>query len=225
MSKESYYFPHDYNARADRKMVNLNMSYGMMGVGVYWCLVEMLYEEGGYLPIEYERISFELREDTDVIRHIINDFDLFKTDDEKFWSESVLVRLNQRCEKSEKARKSINKRWEKIKDTNVLPSNPSRNTRKERKGKNILYPETFLSFWKAYPKKSGSKSKAFTNWQKLNGQLPSIEIILDAVQRQIVWRENANGEFRPEWKDPERWIKDKMWEAETVTTITKATSW
>lgn len=134
MSKETYFFSHDYNARGDRKLVKLIMKHGMTGIGIYWCIVEMLYEEGGYLPLEYERITFELRTKENVIQSVINDFDLFEKDSEKFWSESVLDRLNQRCSKSEKARESINKRWNKIKtDTNVLRSNEERNTIKERK--------------------------------------------------------------------------------------------
>lgn len=136
MSKETFYFSHDYNARGDRKLVNVIMKHGMIGIGIYWCLIEMLYEEEGYLPNEYDRISFELRTDKNVIQSIINDFDLFKTDDENFWSESVLERLRKRCEKSEKTRESINKRWERYrKDTNVLRSNDKRNTSKVKESK------------------------------------------------------------------------------------------
>ncbi len=77
------------------------------------------------------------------------------------------------------------------------------------------YSLDFLKFWDAYPKKSSSKKSAFDNWQKLNGDKPKIETILAAIKDQIEWRENArDGDFRPEWKDPERWIKGKMWEAE-----------
>ena len=84
---------------------------------------------------------------------------------------------------------------------------------KESKGKEI-YSEDFLAFWSAYPKKSGSKKAAFENWKKLNGDKPAIEVILSAIEAQSEWRKTANGKFRPEWKDPERWIKNRMWEAE-----------
>lgn len=150
MSKETFYFSHDYNARADRKLVNVIMKHGMSGIGIYWCLVEMLYEEGGYMPTEYDRISFELRINTDVIQSMINDFDLFKTDADKFWSDAVLERLQERCEKSEKARESINKRWEKHRNnTNVIRTNNKRNTIKERKEEkktiyNVFYDSEIL---------------------------------------------------------------------------------
>jgi hypothetical protein len=120
MSKDNFYFSHDYYARTDTKMRNLTMKHGMAGIGTFWCIVEMLYEEGGYLPLEYERIAFELRIDTNVVRSVIEDFNLFKFDEEAFWSESALERLRLRMEKSAKAKKSVEKRWEKYgRNTNV----------------------------------------------------------------------------------------------------------
>lgn len=112
MAIESFYFSHDYNARADRKLVALQMSFGMEGVGIFWCIVEMLFEEGGYINLnECDRIAFELRTDSQRINQIISGFDLFKSDGSRFWSASVLRRLEVRYEKSEKARKSAEKRW------------------------------------------------------------------------------------------------------------------
>jgi phage replication O-like protein O len=112
--------------------------------------------------------------------------------------------------------KNIN-RLEKVKSTvNVLRKIPLMKsvTTKDNIQKTI-YSEAFLKFWAAYPKKTGSKKAAFDNWNKLNGQRPEIGIILNAISNQTEWRKNANGEFRPEWKDPERWLKGRMWEAET----------
>jgi hypothetical protein len=115
------------------------MKHGMSGVGVYWCIVEMLYEEGGYLPFEYERISFELRTDMKIIESVINDFELFKNDQKTFWSESILDRLKQRCNKSEKARQSISNRWNKLENnTNVIRQVSKRNTIKKRKEKKSI---------------------------------------------------------------------------------------
>ena len=115
------------------------MKHGMQGVGVYWCVVEMLYEEGGYLPLEYERISFELRTEVRIIESVIRDFELFQFDENRFWSESVLERLQERCDRSEKARHSINKRWNKFsKHTNVIRTNNDSNTKKNSIVKNSI---------------------------------------------------------------------------------------
>ena len=45
MSKE--YFPHDFAARLSLR--DVRKDFGMVGVGVYWCIVEILHEEGGYI--------------------------------------------------------------------------------------------------------------------------------------------------------------------------------
>ncbi len=134
--KNNPYFSHDYNARADRKLVKLQAKLNMEGIGIFWCIIEMLYEEAGYLPKEYDSIAFELRANNSTIKSVIEDFDLFEFDDEKFWSESCLERINKRMEISKIARENINKRWDKYKrNTGVIPKLYKPDTLKERKGK------------------------------------------------------------------------------------------
>lgn len=133
MAKETFYFSHDYNARSDKEMIKVRMKMGMTGIGLYWCIVEMLYEEGGYLNrSEYDRISFELQSNYDDITMLIEQFQLFKFDDKKFWSNSVLDRLKKRKDKSDKARESINYRWN---NTNVKRTKNGGNTNKVKKSK------------------------------------------------------------------------------------------
>ena len=139
MAKETFYFSHDYNSRSDRRMMNLLMLAGIEGIGIYWCIVEMLYEEGGYLMLnECERIAFELRTNCDKINLVINS-SLFVNDKEKFWSESVLSRLNTRKEKSESAAKSAYARWGNKKEMRThsdrISENNKRNAIKESKVK------------------------------------------------------------------------------------------
>lgn len=106
------YFSHDYGARNDPKMQKLLMKLGQAGKGVFWDLVEMLYEQGGYLLLsECDSYAFALRVDCDTFTNVLNDFDLFKKDDTKFWSESVLLRIGIRKNKSVKAKESATKRW------------------------------------------------------------------------------------------------------------------
>jgi hypothetical protein len=137
--KDTFYFQHDTNARWDHKLVKVQMTHQMIGIGVYWCIVEMLYENAGYLPIEYERIAFELRTDKSVIQSIINDFELFENDGVKFWSNNALMQFNERISKSVKASESVKKRWDKYKgNTNVLPTKYYPNTKEERRGENRI---------------------------------------------------------------------------------------
>jgi hypothetical protein len=104
--QKTYYFSHDYNARNDLKLASLIADAGMEGCGIYWCLVEMLYEEGGYIKLaECERIAKVLRTQANAVRVVV-DSDLFVKNEEYFYSPSVLKRLKLREERSEKARAS-----------------------------------------------------------------------------------------------------------------------
>jgi hypothetical protein len=139
--KDTFYFSHDFNARSDEKIVELLAKHGMEGYGVYWGIIESLYNNTNVLQTKYDRIAYDLRTNPDIVKSIINDFGLFKIKGGFFGSASIERRLNDRNEKSEKARESVSKRWEKYdRNTNVSKNdtNVSKNdTIKERKGKEI----------------------------------------------------------------------------------------
>lgn len=136
MAKDTFYFSHDYNVRNDIKIKKLINKHGFLGYGLFWAIIEDLYNNTNVLPLDYECIAFDLRSNPDVIKSIINDFDLFVIENDIFGSLSVERRLTERNEKSLKARESVLKRWNKTKkDTNVLQTNYDSNTIKERKVK------------------------------------------------------------------------------------------
>ncbi len=135
MPKDTFYFSHDFNARNDRKLISLRMSFGIESIGVYWCIVEMLFEEDGYMMrTDCERIAFELRTDISTIENVVNST-LFDKDEEKFWSNSVLRRLQLRKEKSLKNKTSAEIRWENERNANALHTQSERNARKEKERK------------------------------------------------------------------------------------------
>ena len=114
MKKDTFWFSHDYNASMDEKIVNLLSKHGMTGYGVYWRIVECLYNNNNVLNIEYDRIAYELRvSDSNIVKSIINDFDLFVCNNGSFGSASIEKRLDERSEISERARKKAYKRWNK----------------------------------------------------------------------------------------------------------------
>ena len=136
MSKDTFYFSHDYNARNDSKIKKLLSKHGYLGYGLFWAIIEDLYNNANALPTDYDSIAFDLRTTTDIVKSIINDFDLFCIDSNEFGSSSVERRLNDRNEKSLKARKSALTRWEnKKEDANVMRTHSDSNAIKERKGK------------------------------------------------------------------------------------------
>jgi hypothetical protein len=186
------------------------------GIGAYWCIVEMLYENDGILPTEYDRIAFELRADNNLIKSVINDFELFIVNGDTFYSESVNSRLKIRTNKSEKARENVAKRWDKYKgNTTVLQSNEVSNTIKvkeskvkDRKEKKINNTDGFISFWTAYPKKVG-KIDAERAWSKSKDK-PEISIILKSIEdhkNSDQWKKES-GQFIP---NPATFINQGRW--------------
>ena len=138
MTKDTFYFSHDHNSRTDPKIKRLLARHGMQGYGIFWAIVEDLYNNANALQTDYETIAFDLRVDASVVQSIIEDFNLFSFDGETLWSASVERRLIERNNKSEKARQSALSRWnKKPDDANAMRTHSDSNAIKERKGKEI----------------------------------------------------------------------------------------
>ena len=138
MPKDTFYFSHDYNARNDEKIKMLIRKHGMMGYGVFWAIVEDLYNNANALRTDYDGIAYDLRLHSDIVKSVVNDFDLFEINGDYFGSSSVQERLDQRNEKSLSARKSASYRWNKKEENaNALQTLYEGNAKKERKGKEI----------------------------------------------------------------------------------------
>jgi len=228
---KSYYFPHDFNARNDPKLIKLMMKYGMQGIGIFWCIVEMLYEQNGNLEVsECETIAFELRIDVNIILDIIENFELFEKKDGKYFSKSVKKRLNKIKQKSESAKKGASKRWKNKalpNNANALDTDSERNTnamleqsegnankRKEIKGKESKINNSdidlirFEIFWDCYDKKVG-KPHSIEQWKKLTDE--EIATIFGTVKGYVLANEK---QFR---KDPERYLKYKTFNDEIIS--------
>ena len=138
MAKDTFYFSHDYNSRADEKIKLLIRKHGILGYGIFWAIIEDLYNNANALRTDYEGIAYDLRVDENIVKSVINDFDLFIIKDDFFGSFSVQRRLEERSEKSKKASNSANYRWNKSKDdANAMRTQCDSNAIKERKGKEI----------------------------------------------------------------------------------------
>lgn len=123
--KDTYFFYHDYGARNDPKLQEVLMELGPAGIGIYWCLVEMLYEQGGTLPLaSVKSIAYSLHTDRDTVMRVISDFGLFETtmaadESQEFRSPAVVNRLEERRamleKKSAAGKKGMSSRWGKKK--------------------------------------------------------------------------------------------------------------
>ena len=167
--KETFYFPHDYNARNDEKLIKLQQS-GLDGLGIYWCLIELLYEAGGSLELDYERLAFNIRTQCDRIKQVINDYGLFEVASTKFSNRRVNETLKYRKTKSQKAQKSAKMRWNKD-YANAMPTQCEGNAIKERKGKEIEMKDGSIKILK-----DGTKAiKRFGKWVDSNNPLINID--------------------------------------------------
>lgn len=106
--KESFYFSHDANARKDEKILCLLAERGYVGYGIYWALIEMMFDnqDTAISRSLLKGIAFDLRIEIDLLKKIIttcHDVGLFQADKEKIWSES----LRRRKEESQNRRKKF----------------------------------------------------------------------------------------------------------------------
>lgn len=97
MKEGGNYFSHDYGARNDPKLLELQMEMGGQGLAIWWCLVEMLWENEGYLPKNFKSIAFSLHwAKAEEVQKVVEQFGLFEWDDERFWNNSALGRIEKR---------------------------------------------------------------------------------------------------------------------------------
>jgi hypothetical protein len=212
MPKDTFYFSHDYNARNDEKIKRLIRKHGMVGYGIFWSIVEDLYNNANALQTDYDGIAYDLRTESDIVASVINDFDLFVFDGDFFGSNSVQERLDQRNIKSESARKSASYRWN---NANAMQTLSDSNAKKERKGKEIKGKEikeiniSFDSFWDLYDKKTGEKGKLLDKWERLSDSDRSL--IMEYIPKYKIAQPDKK--FR---KDPQTFLNNKSWNDELI---------
>ena len=112
--KNAYFFSHDCNARLDEKMLAVRMKHGVEGYGVYFMLIERLTEAADHMSKrEYDALAFDFRCKNELVQSVVEDFNLFQftEDGEKFYSESLIKRMEILEDVRNKRRAAANKRW------------------------------------------------------------------------------------------------------------------
>ncbi|MCM1484061.1 MAG: DUF4373 domain-containing protein [Muribaculaceae bacterium] len=112
------YFSHDSNARNDDRILRLRMRHGAAGYGVYFMILERLREEKDYTSAtDYDMIAFDLHENPELIRSVVEDFGLFELSDsaDRFYSASFMRRMEIKDEnmrrRSAAAQRANRSRW------------------------------------------------------------------------------------------------------------------
>jgi len=196
MSKDTFYFSHDYNSRNDEKIKFLLRTNGLVGYGLFWAIIEDLYNNANALRTDYDGIAYDYRIDVAVVKSVINDFDLFVFDGDTFGSLSVQKRLDERDSKSIKARESAHKRWI---NANAMQSQCEGNAIKESKGKEIKEikvnnSKEFIDKLSNYKTDIGDEFDNFCLYwlePNKNGKLRfELEKFFDIKRRIMTWNKN-----------------------------------
>lgn len=117
MTKDTFYFSHDSNARNDIKIVKLRRALGLEGYAIYFCLIELLREQSNFkLPMEsIPDIAFDLHTSEEKVKTVILSFDLFQIDEDNFFSNrlmrSMITYVEKKNKLSEAGKKGNEKRW------------------------------------------------------------------------------------------------------------------
>lgn len=116
--RDTYYFPHEYNAKDDPKCEQLIWELGMEGYGMFWALLEVLRAQPDYtypvanIPI----VAKKYNADMDKMRRVVFDFGLFSIVEERiFFSNGLTSRMRvldeRRKRLSEAGKKGMAERW------------------------------------------------------------------------------------------------------------------
>jgi hypothetical protein len=127
------YFNHDSVARLDIRVIKLRAKLGYEGYGVFWAVLELLFTEENKLCIDdYDSLAFGLQCNSDVLKQVIEDFDLFVLEDGCFYSRRLNNHIEEINNKSNKAKENASKRWN---NATAMQPHSDRNASKVNKSK------------------------------------------------------------------------------------------
>lgn len=221
MAKEAYYFSHDSNARNDIKLVRLRRKAGLCGLGIYWCIIEMLRESADYkLPLSaIDDIAYDINASRDDVNCVIREYDLFEVTETHFYSNRLIRSMLEYESILEKRRQAgilggqasvkqrLSKRQANVNDCSTIKG-------KEIKGNNIPLPpngevsEEFERFWDLYDKKVDRSKceKKFKNLSKAER-----ESIFQHVPEYVA--STPDSQYR---KNPYTYLNGKCWRDQII---------
>ena len=137
------YFNHDSSAFQDYRIIKMRAKLGMEAYGVFWAVLELLFTEENKLCIDdYDSLAFGLQCDPIVLKHVIEDFDLFVIEDGCFYSRRLNKHIEEINSKSIKAKENASKRWNNA--TAMQPHSDS-NASKVNKSKSKLKKSNYYN--------------------------------------------------------------------------------
>lgn len=102
------YFSHDIASRQDKSIILLLDDMGYEGYGLFWAIVEFMHRNS--LSVGEERLVAG-KEFAEKVTRVLNDFKLFRIEDNEYISDRILNNINKQKEKSKKASAAANAKW------------------------------------------------------------------------------------------------------------------
>jgi uncharacterized protein YdaU (DUF1376 family) len=107
------YFLHESTSFQDYKIIKMRSKLGIESYGIFWAVLELLFNEENKLCIDdYDALAYSLQCDSNILKQVIEDFDLFVLEDGCFYSKRLNSHIKDINNKSTKAKESASKRWD-----------------------------------------------------------------------------------------------------------------
>lgn len=205
----SEYINHKISNRSEYVFRKLIERKGAAAYGVYWYIIEELYESGGKMFFkEIEPISKALCVRKDFVASVIKSFSLFQYDSESFWSDEVIEQIEKRQKLKNKRKEAANKRWvsekniivpEKEKEVESSPIvKPTRvNKEEEMKSREREFYNVLIPFVKTYGREM--IREFFDYWSEPNKSHSKMRFELertwDLTRRLQTWEKRSRNGF------------------------------
>lgn len=104
------FFSHDIASRQDGAIIELMMDLGWEGYGLFWGVVEYMHRNTFKLG-EEKKIAYNFRCEIEKIHSIMNNYGLFRKENDCYISERILRNIAYTEAKSEQNQEAANVRW------------------------------------------------------------------------------------------------------------------
>tara|TARA_R100001594_G_scaffold35163_1_gene64339 strand:+ start:2339 stop:3094 length:756 start_codon:yes stop_codon:yes gene_type:complete len=191
------YFNHDSTARLDIRIIKLRAKLGYAGYGIFWALLELLFTEENKLCVDdYDSLAFGLQCDANVLKQVIEDFDLFIIEDNCFYSRRLNSHIEDINNKSTKAKENASKRWN---NATVMRPHSDRNASISKVNKSKVNKSKIKDRISAF-------KNAIHNLDFMNKE--------DKEDFYLYWSELNKSETRMRWETEKTWslnLRAKRW--------------
>lgn len=207
----SEYINHKISNRSEYVFRKLIERKGAAAYGVYWYVLEELYESGGRMLFEeIESISNALCVRKDFVASVIKSFSLFQYDSDSFWSDEVIEQIEKRQKLKEKRKEAANKRWVSEKNIIVLekekevgsspivkPTRVNKEKEEEMKSRERIFYKVLIPFVKTYGREM--IREFFNYWSEPNKSHSKMRFELertwDLARRLQTWEKRSRNGF------------------------------